>query len=163
MTLRQTLAHRLKDTWHGSPWYGDPSDKILAGITAAEAARQVMPDTHTIWQLVLHMTAWTETAAQRVRGLGSKAPDRGDWPAVGDTSDAAWQGALAELKTARESLLEEINLTHEEDVQLHVKQHDPPFKDTGMSRAGTVYGLIEHDIYHLGQIAQLKRALRAKA
>ena len=163
MTLRQTLTHRLKDTWHGSPWYGNPSDKILEGITAAEAATQLAPGSHTIWQLVLHMTAWTETTGQRVRGMGSKGPDRGDWPDVGDTSDAAWKAALAELDTARKALVEEINTAHEEDIQLHVKQHDPPFKDTGMSRAGTVYGLIEHDIYHLGQIALIRNALRAKS
>jgi uncharacterized damage-inducible protein DinB len=161
MTLRLTLVHRLKDTWHGTPWYGTPSDQILEGITAAEASRQLTPGTHTIWQLVLHMTAWTETTAQRVRGIGSKAPDRGDWPAVTDTSDAAWRAALADLAAARKALLAEVHDTHEEDIQLHVKQHDPPFKDTGMSRAGTVYGLIEHDIYHLGQIALLKKALRA--
>jgi uncharacterized damage-inducible protein DinB len=161
MTLRHTLLHRLKDTWHGAPWYGTPSDKVMEGITAAEAARQLAPGTHTIWQLVLHMTAWTETTAQRARGMGSKAPDRGDWPAVGETTEAAWQSALADLQAARASLLEEVGLAHEEDLQLHVKQHDPPFKDTGMSRAGTVYGLIEHDIYHLGQIALLKKALRA--
>lgn len=161
MTLRHTLVHRLKDTWHGSPWYGTPSDQILGGISAAEAARQLAPGTHTIWQLVLHMTAWTETTTQRVRGMGSKAPDRGDWPAVGETSEAAWQAALVDLQAARQSLVEEVGAAHEEDIQLHVKQHDPPFKDTGMSRAGTVNGLIEHDIYHLGQVALLKKALRA--
>jgi uncharacterized damage-inducible protein DinB len=162
MTLRQTLAHRLKDTWRGSPWYGSPSDQILEGITAAEAATQFAPGTHSIWQLVLHMTAWTETTTQRVRGIGSKAPDRGDWPAVGETSDAAWKSTLADLEAARASLVAEVEQSHEEDIQLHVRQHDPPFKDTGMSRAGTVYGLIEHDIYHLGQIALLKKAIRAR-
>jgi hypothetical protein len=108
------------------------------------------------------MTAWTETAAQRARGLGSKAPDRGDWPAVGDTGDAAWKAALADLEAARASLLAEVQQAHEEDIQLHVRMHEPPFKDTGMSRAGTVQGLIEHDIYHLGQIALIKKALRAR-
>jgi uncharacterized damage-inducible protein DinB len=156
-------VNRLNDTWHGTPWYGDPSDKILSGITAAEASKLLAPDTHSIWQLVLHMTAWTETATGRVRGMGSKAPERGDWPAVGETTESAWAEALAELELVRKTLVEELNVTHEEELQLHVKNHNPPFGDTGMSRAGTVYGLIEHDIYHLGQIAMLKRAIRAQS
>jgi uncharacterized damage-inducible protein DinB len=161
MSLRHTLAHRLKDTWHGSPWYGDPSDKVIGGITATEASKRIAPGTHTIWEITLHMVAWTETVAARVRGLGSKAPDRGDWPAMPAASADAWAASLAELASAREQLLGDVHAAHEEDFHLHVKQHDSPFGDTGISRAGTVAGLIEHDTYHLGQIALLKRAVRA--
>lgn len=160
MSLRLTLAHRLKDVWHGSPWYGDPSDKILSGITAAEASQRIAPGTHTIGEIVAHMTAWTETAAARVRGVGSKAPDRGDWPAGNGASDAAWNTTLTELAAAREQLLGDLHAAHEEDLHLHVKQHDAPFGDTGISRAATITGLVEHDTYHLGQIALLKRAIR---
>lgn len=162
MSLRITLADRLKNTWSGAPWFGDSSNAILKGVTPEEAARRLAPDTHTIWEIVLHMTAWTETVAARVRGAGSKAPERGDWPAVESTSADAWIVALADLETSRKQLLAEINASHEEDIQLHVRNHSPPFSDTGISRAGTVMGLVEHDAYHLGQIALLKRAIRAK-
>ncbi len=160
MSLRATLTHRLNDTWHGSPWFGESSDHILAGVTAAEASRRVAPNAHTIWEIVLHMTAWTEAVAARVRGAGAKAPERGDWPAVTSTSAADWSAALAALGAARKELLDEIENTHEEEIQIHVKNHSPPFADTGISRAGTVAGLIEHEAYHLGQIALLKRAVR---
>ena len=160
MSLRSTLAHRLNDTWHGSPWYGDSSDRILGGVGADEAARRLAPGAHTIWEIVLHMIAWTETVAARVRGAGAKSPDRGDWPAMTDTSPAAWTQVLADLDAARRDLLAVIDGTHEEEMQVHVRNHSPPFADTGISRAGTIAGLIEHDIYHLGQVAQLKRALR---
>jgi uncharacterized damage-inducible protein DinB len=161
MSLRLTLAHRLRDVWHGSPWYGDSSDKILSGITAAEASRRIGPGMHTIWEIVLHMTAWTETVAARVRGVGAKGPDRGDWPAPAGSDDAAWAAVLRDLAAARETLLAEIDAAHEEDLHLHVKSFSEPFRDTGISRASTVSGLVEHDCYHLGQVAMLKRAVRA--
>lgn len=161
MSLRITLAQRLRDTWHGTPWFGDASDKILAGITAAEAARRIAPGTHTIWEIVLHMTAWTETVAGRVRGIGATAPDRGDWPAPAGTGDAEWTAALQGLEAARAGLLSEIDTAHEEDLHLHVKAFVEPFRDTGISRAGTVSGLVEHDCYHLGQVAMLKRAVKS--
>jgi len=161
MSLRGTLSARLLDAWHGNPWYGDSSDTILRGITAAEASKRIAPGTHTIWEIVAHMTAWTETVSARVRGAGAKAPERGDWPPVTETTDAAWTAALSTLEAARAELLAEIGNTHEEDIQMHIKNHSPPFADTGISRAGTIAGLIEHDAYHLGQIAMIKRAVRS--
>lgn len=160
MSLRSTLTYRLKDVWHGSPWYGEPSDRILADITADVAARHLAPATHTIWEIVLHMTAWTEAATVRARGAGAKAPDRGDWPVIGEASANAWAAALNDLARARQELLSVIEETHEEDLQVPVRAHSPPFADTGISRAGTIAGLIEHDIYHLGQVALLKRGLK---
>jgi uncharacterized damage-inducible protein DinB len=161
MSLRQTLAHRLRETWNGNPWYGDSSARILEGVTAAEAARRIAPGTHSIHEIVLHMTAWTEAVAARVRGQGARAPERGDWPSVGDTTPAAWTASLAGLEEARRDLLRAIEETHEEDLHIHVRNYAPPFADTGISRAGTVAGLADHDTYHLGQIALLKRAIRA--
>lgn len=160
MSLRATLTHRLKVAWHGAPWFGESSDVILRGVTADEASRRIAPGTHTIWEVVMHMTAWTEAVAARVRGAGAKAPERGDWPAVTSASSADWTAALAALDAARRELLDEIENTHEEEIQIHVKNHSTPFADTGISRAGTVSGLIEHEAYHLGQIALLKRAIR---
>lgn len=161
MSLRQTLSHRLRETWSGNPWYGDSSARILDGIAPDDAVRRVAPGTHTIWEIVLHMTAWTEAVAARVRGQGARAPERGDWPAQPGASPAAWAAALETLRAARDDLLRAIDEAHEEDLHVHVRNHSPPFADTGISRAGTVAGLIEHDAYHLGQVALLKRAVRA--
>lgn len=159
MSLRSTLAQRLNDTWHGSPWHGDSSDRILSGVSAADASRRVLPNVHTIHEIAAHMLAWTETVAARVRGSPAAPPQRGDWPPTPDASDAAWQATLDALGAARKDLLSAIQQTHEEDIQVHVRSSAAPPADTGVSRAGTVVGLIGHDIYHLGQIALLKRAM----
>ncbi len=161
MSVRATLANRLKEIWHGHPWYGDSSDRILEGINAAEASARAVVPAHTIWEIVRHMTAWTEEVGARVRGVGAKLPDRGDWPPITDPSAEAWHAALSDLQAARETLLAEIENAHEEDLHLHVKKFTEPFADTGSTRAHTVSGLVEHDAYHLGQIALLKKAIRA--
>ncbi|MCC7194502.1 MAG: DinB family protein [Gemmatimonadaceae bacterium] len=161
MSIRSTLSFRLQDLWTGTPWYGDSSARILDEVTHDDASRQVIAGVHTIWEIVLHMTAWTETVAARVRGSGAKPPERGDWPPVPEGSPGAWANTLHELAEARKDLLRAIDETHEEDIQVHVRSHSPPFADTGISRAGTVAGLIQHDAYHLGQVALLKRALRS--
>jgi uncharacterized damage-inducible protein DinB len=161
MSLRQTLANRLRETWNGNPWYGESSARILEGVTADEASRRIAPGTHSIHEIVLHMTAWTEAVAARVRGQGARPPERGDWPPVADATPAAWAATLAALDEARHDLLKAIEETHEEDLHVHVRNYSPPFADTGISRAGTVAGLVEHEVYHLGQCALLKRAVRS--
>lgn len=161
MSLRGTLSRRLQEVWSGNPWYGDSSAKILDSISAAEAAHRVT-GVHSIWEIVLHMTAWTEEVGARVRGAGAKAPDRGDWPPVAATTAEAWDAALHDLGEARRALLAEIESVHEEDLHLHVKSHSSPFTDTGSTRAHTLNGLVEHDAYHLGQVALLKKAVRAR-
>ena len=161
MSLRVTFKERMMIEWAGEPWHGQSSKALLADVTAAEAAMRGVPGVQTIWETVNHLLAWTEEVTARMGGAGSGAPVRGDWPPVTDISDAAWAATLEALKTARYALLAAIDKAHEEDFYLQVAKSA---NSTGyaMTRAQTVAGLIDHDIYHLGQIALLKKAIRTK-
>src|SRR5262245_24212984 len=54
------LVDELERDHAGDPWHGSPVKAILRGVTAAEAASRIVPQAHTIWELVLHMTAWKD-------------------------------------------------------------------------------------------------------
>jgi uncharacterized damage-inducible protein DinB len=108
------------------------------------------------------MTAWAEEASSRLSGNASKSPDRGDWPKVTDTSMSAWTAATDALRAARYALLEVLEKSHEEDLYVQVLKTDAASAEANRTRGETVSGLAEHDIHHLGQIAMLKKALRAK-
>ena len=56
-----------------------------------------------------------------------------------------------------------IERAHEEDLYTQVGAHDDASTNDKVTRAQTATGLAEHDVYHLGQIALLKKALRAKS
>jgi uncharacterized damage-inducible protein DinB len=160
MSLRATIRDRLLNVWAGDPWYGSSSKTILADITVAEAAAHPLPGVQSIWETALHMVAWTEEATSRVRGNLAKPPDRGDWPAVTDTGAAAWTATTDELRAARYALLEALEKVHEEDLYMLVGTHGDASADNKVTRAVTASGLAEHDVYHLGQIALLKKSLR---
>ena len=163
MSLRATIRDHLLSVWAGDPWYGSASKKILEDISAAEAAARPIVGVQTIWETTLHMVAWTEEATSRIRGNKAKAPDRGDWPTPADTSTEAWTAATDQLRSARYALLEAIEKAQEEQLYMLVGSHSEMGASDKVTRAQTASGLAEHDVYHLGQIALLKKALRAKA
>jgi uncharacterized damage-inducible protein DinB len=163
MSLRATIRDHLLSIWAGEPWYGSASKKIFEDVSATEAAARPIAGVQTIWETALHMLAWTEETTSRVRGNRAKTPDRGDWPAPTDTSAAAWTAATDELRVARYALLEALEKAHEEDLYMLVGPHSDGEAASKVTRAQTASGLAEHDVYHLGQIALLKKALRAKA
>jgi uncharacterized damage-inducible protein DinB len=162
MSLRATIREHLLTIWAGDPWYGASSKKILEDMTAAEALARPLAGAQTVWETTLHMAAWTEEATSRLRGNASKTPDRGDWPTVTDTSSAAWTEATDALRAARHALLEALEKAHEENLYMQVLKTGAASEETSRTRAETISGLAEHDIYHLGQIAMLKKALRMK-
>ena len=74
------------------------------------------------------------------------------WPAVRDTSDAAWARSLEALKSAHQDLRYAISLLD-----------DSRLKDIVPGKRYSVYfmlhGVIQHDLYHAGQIALLKKVV----
>ncbi|MCX5765337.1 MAG: DinB family protein [Gemmatimonadetes bacterium] len=162
MSLRVTLRERMMVVWAGEPWHGKSSKAILADVTAAEAATRVIPGAQTIWEGTLHQLAWTEEVAARLTGGGGPVPTRGDWPTVAETNDAAWAATLESLKAARYALLAALEKAHEEELFLQVPKSVSGEGGSSMTRAQTVAGLIDHDIYHMAQIAMLKKVMRSR-
>jgi len=57
MSETQRIADELLREHTGDPWHGSSVTALLRGVTAAQAASRAVPHVHTVWQLVLHMTA----------------------------------------------------------------------------------------------------------
>ena len=143
----------------GDPWHAFSTMRILAGITARQAAALPGGGAHSIWEIVLHMTAWTHEVAARLGGSEPGDPAEGDWPPVGEATDARWQAALEALDTAQRELSNAVEAVPE------ALWHERPggVRDaslgTGKTRLETLEGLAVHHGYHAGQIALLKRIL----
>jgi uncharacterized damage-inducible protein DinB len=163
MSLRATIREHLVSVWAGEPWYGSSSKKILEDVTAAEAAAHPLKGAQSIWDTTLHILAWTEEVTSRVRGNKGGTPLRGDWPAVTSTSAEAWTEVTDALRAARYALLEAIDKAHEEELYMVVLTAAEANANDRVTRAQTATGLAEHDVYHLGQIAMLKKSLRSAA
>ena len=108
------------------------------------------------------MVAWTEEVTSRVRGNHAADPLRGDWPAPAALDAEAWIATTGELRTARYTLLEALEKALEENLYMRVSPASADSQATAVTRAQTVAGLADHDVYHLGQIAMIKAEIRSR-
>jgi DinB superfamily len=123
----------------------------LAGMSSRTAADKLLPRAHTIWELVLHITAWERVVTQRLAGRAiDRIPDEQNWPDIPDKSDLAWKLARNDLALAHRQLKEAIG--HLDETQL-----DDPVPGKDYSVYVLLHGLIQHNLYRAGQIALLKK------
>lgn len=146
--------HREHD---GEPWHGSPLTAILDGITHTQAAARPIASGHTIWELVLHITAWKNEARHRLEGGAAGEPREGDWPSPGEPTADGWAQTLTKLDTAHRLLLSAVRDFREEN--LHVPVNDPRGEEFASTNYQLLAGIIQHDVYHAGQIAILKKAV----
>jgi uncharacterized damage-inducible protein DinB len=154
------IIDQLQREHAGDPWHGSPLREILDGIDAGQAARKPIPGGHSIWELVLHVTGWKREVARRTGGAPAGMPAGGDWPDAGDPTDERWQSALSQLEDAHRALIATIEALSE--ARLVEPTNDPRDRPlgAGVSYYVLLHGIVQHDVYHAGQIAILKKAPR---
>ncbi|HKU62021.1 MAG TPA: DinB family protein [Gemmatimonadales bacterium] len=158
-TLR--LAEQVEGALSGPAWHGASLEENLEGLTPEQAAARPVPEAHSIWELVLHITAWVGEVTRRLGGAEPALPAEGDWPVVGAVSPGAWSGALERMRSAHAALAEAVRRYPAEGWTRRVGgERDAPL-GTGVSYADMVQGLVQHDAYHGGQIGLLRKALGA--
>ena len=151
------LRQDLHNVYDGDPWHGPPITAVLAGVDAKTAALRSIPNGHTIWELVLHVTSWTREVTSRVRGASPKSPE--DWPAPkSESQESAWAAAKADLAAAQEELEIAVEALVPEDLMRWIVDQREPALGKGQTVGTLIRGLIQHHTYHEGQIALLKRA-----
>ena len=156
----QDIAELVERIVHGDPWHGPSVKKVLDGIDAALAARRPPGGVHTIWELVLHMTGWAHEVTARLSGRPAQEPEAGDWPAAGDPTPDRWRQAQADLFSAHRALATAIRTLDAARLDQPVLDYRNDALGTGLTHYVTLHGLIHHTVYHSGQIAQIKSAMR---
>ena len=148
--------HRILDqmdrAFSGDAWHGPLLMHLLEGISAEDASKHVVPGAHSIWELVHHVSAWHSIVQHRLQGEMVDVTAERDWPPVWEVSEPAWKRALESLVESR-ARLRQVAATLRDD------QLDEKIGATDVSCYQILHGVIQHDVYHAGQIALLRKAL----
>ncbi len=153
------LADQLRRGYDGDPWHGSSLTRILAGLDAGAAGARPLPAAHCIWAIVLHITAWTREVTRRLGGAPPAQPAEGDWPEVGASTSERWQAALAGLSEAHFELERAVRALPPEQWREIVGSERDAATGTGVTKAQLVIGLVQHDAYHAGQIALIRKGV----
>ena len=153
MTEIERIIEQLKRAFEGNAWHGPSVMEVLSDVTAQQAAARVLPGAHTIWELALHIGAWDNACLTRLQGGRAELTDDEDWPAVMETAESDWQRCKSALVDGNMKLRDAI-------ASLDEQRLDEPILSGMPSVYITVQGVVQHDLYHAGQMAMLKKALK---
>ena len=146
------LANHIKRTIAGPMWHGPALAHVLDGVTHELAAARPIPRAHSIWEIVLHVIAWTDIARARLRGERmADPPAHEDWPPVTATGEGEWKAVVDRLHASHRELAEDVRRLDESVFDAKVSGLD-------YTVSNLLHGIIEHGTYHGGQIMLLAKA-----
>jgi uncharacterized damage-inducible protein DinB len=157
MPETELLADQLERTWKGEAWHGPSLSELTDRLTARQAAAHHIVDAHSIWELVLHITAWCREVEQRLAGGEPDSPKEGDWPDIGALADERWQAARTSLGVAVAELARKVRAFDGSRLGELVGQKRDPTLGTGQTYYVMLHGVVQHNLYHGGQIALLRK------
>src|SRR5215210_1595952 len=105
----ERIKDQLRRAYEGPAWHGPSIKELLADVSARQAAARPVTGAHSIWEIALHIAAWEEGARRRLSGDRAQLSTEEDWPAVADTSEAAWRKALELLETNNRRLRDALD------------------------------------------------------
>jgi uncharacterized damage-inducible protein DinB len=145
------IADELHHAMTGGAWYGPALKELLVGIDGTDAFQRVPGAPHTIHELVLHITVWLDVVHRRLHGEVSSPTPAEDWPEA-KTGQLTWTDALRRLDEAAARLQDTLRTLSDDVLTRTVvgKEYDAYHM---------LHGMVQHTVYHTGQIALLKRLL----
>jgi uncharacterized damage-inducible protein DinB len=148
----QRIRDQIIRALDSDAWHGPSLMEVLAGLTAEAASARPIPDAHSIWEILLHVTATVNLVIYRLKGEARVLSDEEDWPQPSACDDSAWEKDVDELRQAHMRLLDELSRDVHRDL-------DQPIVEGFSSVYVTLHGLVQHNLCHAGQIALLKKAI----
>jgi uncharacterized damage-inducible protein DinB len=159
MNTSAKLKLQLQTVLSGKPWYGTPVYSIIDSVSFEAAYEKVEGASHNIAAIVLHMLAWSEEVFKRLNGEAASEPARGDWPDAGKPDEEKWQQLISSFKLLNTELLALIeNFPNDEWLR---DTHDGRGTYSGYAKTyeALITGLIQHHVYHAGQISLLNKII----
>jgi uncharacterized damage-inducible protein DinB len=153
MTEIKKLADELRRSFHGQAWHGPAVIELLSETSAKQAAARPTAGVHTIWEIALHIRAWENAARNWLAGEIMELPvleGERDWPTVGDTSPAKWEQTVEDLVAVHDEMIRQVLRLREVQLAEMVSGRD-------YTNYFLLHGLAQHNAYHAGQIALLKK------
>ena len=153
----QYIARQITDAYEGDPWFGRNAKALLSEVNE-QTAFEKPNGQHSMVELVWHMVNWREFVISRFTKDSTKDItyfEVNDWRALDHSDKALLQQGLQRLHQTQAELLEVIGNESDALLDKNVEERSYTFRKL-------LHGILQHDIYHLGQIAYLQKLLTDK-
>jgi uncharacterized damage-inducible protein DinB len=150
----QRLEEQLRRSLEGGAWHGPAVLEALEGVSPEQAAAHPIAGAHSIWELALHLASDYRLVLRRMNGDGSQLTPDEDWPAVPPPTPKNWSDTIQRLRQLSQDLRRAV-LNFSPD-----RLDEPLVPESPYTAYVQFIGVTQHALYHTGQVAVLKRALR---
>jgi uncharacterized damage-inducible protein DinB len=147
------IDEQLRRMVEGDAWHGPAVLELLEGVTPEGAHARPILGAHSIWEIVLHLASNYRVVLRRLGGEAATLAPEEDWPAVSAPTVEGWRAAIDALRAVNAEMRRAVRGFDEERLDRPLVPASP------YSAYVQFIGLTQHDGYHAGQIALLKRAL----
>jgi uncharacterized damage-inducible protein DinB len=145
------IADQLRRAFYGSAWHGPALMELLNEVDAATAAAKPLPGVHSIWELVLHIRAWDGAGLERLAGHKCQLQGAKNFPPVPPATEMEWRHAVKLARGTHDSLVSTVAGLSSKKLRETVPGKRYDFYHM-------LHGIAQHELYHAGQIAILKKA-----
>ena len=148
------ICDQLKEVYNGDPWFGRSVQAILNEIDEAIVFEKPK-DQHSILELLWHMITWKEFVLSRLRHKNEQTLvhfEELDWRELDHNDTKLWKEGLNRFDALQDELVATIKEKNDDLLTQKVGERNYNFRKL-------LHGIIHHDIYHLGQIAYVKKIL----
>ena len=131
----------------------------LENVSYEIGYKTCIPESHSVAQIIGHLTAWKLYAVEKLHKNSDfeiRIDSKADWPDIEVRSTREWEILKRNLVAAQSEIYE----------YLEKKEDDSYLDETVEGKEYTfeylLRGIIQHDIYHLGQIGLIESQLKNK-
>jgi len=157
MRLSELYIQHLNENQKGTNWIDENLNKKIEKLNGDKAFERPIPEIHSVAELVSHIIVWRYAAIERLKGkqpnLTMSSPE--NWKGNIELQQIGWHQLKVELSNTQSALIKFIE-----------NKPDKFFLENeyvkGYSYKYLIEGLIQHDIYHLGQIGITIKLLTSK-
>ena len=151
----QDISTTLQKTLKGEPWFGRSVYSLLDEIDPSIVYLKPNNNAHSLADLLYHMITWAEFTQKRLekeKDLDLVFFDSQDWRNI-DPAIHTWEKGLEQFKKINDSIFQLLSKADESLLNETVDFRKYDFRYL-------LNGLIQHNIYHIGQIAYVNKMLK---
>ena len=150
----QSIIKNIENTLSGQPWFGRGVFELLNEIAESKVDVKPNAESHSLIELLWHMITWAEFTLAILEGRSIndlKTIEENDWRPI-DPGKHTWKDGKEQLKSIHKNITGLLSLKDDSFLSDMVPTRSFNFRFM-------LNGLIQHNIYHAGQIAYLKKLL----
>lgn len=148
-TEKEKIRRLLERTFEKHAWHGPSLKETIEGVTQEQSLTR-LPNTHSIIELITHITAWRTYVTKRLQGDGRyEVSDEMNFP-----KETNWDKSVDALYESQAKLLQAIDAFPEEKLNDLV-----PHPSAKFTYYTLLHGIIHHDTYHAGQIKLITKSI----